>query len=169
MRRISGWVLVAAMFVLDTSVFIDVRNKLCAGKVTAKFSSEFNRLENAGKLCSIEPVKYELCNGTDDLVRWAKKDFAFRPVSGAQVQKYYHTIVKQACVDYEPDALYMLTDGADGWLVAYAKTHGYTVVTNEKAAPRRKTVIKVPDVCEAHSVRCINRYELVQSLKIKLP
>ena len=32
--------------------------------------------------------------------------------------------------------------GADGWLVAYARVHGATVVTNEQSAPESRKEIK---------------------------
>ena len=41
--------------------------------------------------------------------------------------------------------------GADGWLVAHARVHGATVVTNEQSAPDSKREIKLPDVGSVRS------------------
>ncbi len=54
--------------------------------------------------------------------------------------------------------------GADGWLVAYARVHGATVVTNERPAPGSKKEIEPPDVCEQFDVSWENTYSMLRKL-----
>ena len=56
-------------------------------------------------------------------------------------------------------------------LIAYAKTHGKTVVTLEtrqKQLPEKKFNYKIPAVCKQEQVPCINFIEMLRRLKIKV-
>lgn len=60
---------------------------------------------------------------------------------------------------------------ADPWLIAIAKTHDYTIVTMEepignlsKKHPTSKEP-RIPDVCAALGVECINLYDLMHEKK----
>jgi DNA polymerase III epsilon subunit-like protein len=41
---------------------------------------------------------------------------------------------------------------ADGWLAAYAKARGYTVITHEVARPDARKRVPLPNVCDAFGV-----------------
>ena len=56
--------------------------------------------------------------------------------------------------------------GADGWLVAYARVHGATVVTNEQSAPESRREIKLPDVCDQFEVQRDNIFAMLRALNI---
>ena len=58
---------------------------------------------------------------------------------------------------------------ADPWLIAIAKAHGYTIVTMEErnrnlnpSNPTSKEP-RIPDVCAALGVECINLYDLMHA------
>ena len=56
-------------------------------------------------------------------------------------------------------------------LIAYAKTHGKTVVTLEavqEKLPQKKWKYKIPAVCKQEQVPCINFIEMLRRLKIKV-
>ncbi|NPV60148.1 MAG: DUF4411 family protein [Actinobacteria bacterium] len=53
---------------------------------------------------------------------------------------------------------------ADPWVIAHAITEKAVVVTKESFAPRK---IKIPDVCKALSVECIDDHQLVKELGIR--
>ena len=57
--------------------------------------------------------------------------------------------------------------GADGWLVAYAKVHGATVVTNEQSAPESRREIKLPDLCDQFGVSRANTFAMLRALNIQ--
>jgi len=57
--------------------------------------------------------------------------------------------------------------GADGWLVAYALTHGATVVTHEQPAPGSKREIKLPDVCDAFGAERCTLFSMLRTLSVR--
>ena len=57
--------------------------------------------------------------------------------------------------------------GADGWLVAYARVHGSTVVTNEQSVPESRREVKLPDVCDQFGVRHDNMFAMLRALKVQ--
>jgi len=54
---------------------------------------------------------------------------------------------------------------ADPWLIALGKHYGYTVVTDERGA---NDLAKIPGVCNALGVRCIDRHAFASELGITL-
>ena len=54
---------------------------------------------------------------------------------------------------------------ADGWLVAYAKTHGLILVTHEIYNPTVQRKVPMPNVCEEFDVRYVNTFEMLSNLK----
>ncbi len=57
--------------------------------------------------------------------------------------------------------------GADGWLVAYAKCHGYTVVTRERGNKKVRRRVPLPQVCTEFDVPCLDVFEMLQNLNIQ--
>jgi hypothetical protein len=58
--------------------------------------------------------------------------------------------------------------GADGYLVAYAKSHNMTVVTQETRVPENSPKIKIPNLCEHFNVRYIALPEMIKMLDMQL-
>jgi hypothetical protein len=52
--------------------------------------------------------------------------------------------------------------------VAYALAGGQTVVTLEVLKPDIRKGIKIPNICDAFGIRCINTFEMLHELKEKL-
>lgn len=124
-------------------------------------------------VCSIDRIRKELLDGKDALSQWVKHDCPssfFEPTSAQSTGARYGKIVSWAYAQkqYKPEALSKFATVADGWLVAYAAEHGLTVVTQEVAAPESKNEVKVPDVCEAFKVHCIDTFEMLGNLGVKL-
>ena len=59
---------------------------------------------------------------------------------------------------------FLETDLADPWLVAFAMSNGWTIVTYEKSEPNRKNRIKIPEVCRQFNVRNVNTIEMLREL-----
>ena len=77
-------------------------------------------------------------------------DDFFLPVDTEAVLRAYTDVMiwVQRHPRYFDHAKAKFATGADGWLVAYARVHGATVVTNEQRAPESRKEIKLPDVCD---------------------
>ena len=63
--------------------------------------------------------------------------------------------------NYDEASYEKFFDGADFILVGFALAKQYTVVTQEIRGA--KTKIKVPDACDALSVKCINTWDLLKT------
>jgi len=53
---------------------------------------------------------------------------------------------------------------ADPWVIAHAMAEGAVVVTKEQFAPRR---IKIPDVCQAFGVRCMDDFQFLREVGVR--
>lgn len=56
---------------------------------------------------------------------------------------------------------------SDGWLIAYAKVKGLTVVTHEKFNAYIKRKIPIPNVCKVFNVQYIDTFNMLRKLGIK--
>lgn len=56
--------------------------------------------------------------------------------------------------------------GADARLISHAAAIGATVVTEETSQPQA-TKVKIPDVCRAFNVECINTFKALNQLNAK--
>jgi hypothetical protein len=64
-----------------------------------------------------------------------------------------------------------MADEVDGWLVAFVLanqgTKDFVIVTQERYDPYIKRSVKIPNICQAFSVRCVNIFEMLIALKAK--
>ena len=117
-------------------------------------------------------MRREVEEGKDELWQWVKGQCPatfFESTTDRTVGDRYGKIISWAGTQnrYRPEALAEFATVADGWLVAYAGEHGLTVVTQEVAAPESTKEVKIPDVCEAFKVPCIDTFEMLGNLGVK--
>jgi len=55
-----------------------------------------------------------------------------------------------------------------GWLVAYAKVYGLTVVTHETYAPDARKKVPIPNICRAFAVTYVDTWAMLRALGAKL-
>jgi hypothetical protein len=116
-------------------------------------------LIKSGRLVASEWVKFELETNDDDLLKWCKNQQSFFIASNKQIQTQAAAIINQFT---------RLTTGsgaantADPFVVAAAKYTGYVVVTEEKPAEKQQKVRKMPDICRALNVPCMNILGLIK-------
>lgn len=61
----------------------------------------------------------------------------------------------------------MFAGAADGWVIAYAKASGRTLVSHEtRADPASRRRVKIPDVCDAFSIPYIGLFQMLRDLGI---
>ena len=150
-------------YMIDSNVFIDAKNRyygfdLCPGFWTWSISAH-----EKGTLFSIERVGRELRAGDDELAAWADErgtGFFVPPTSAAR------TALRQVndwanAQDYNANAVRMFAGSADSHLVAHARAGAHTVVTLETSA-RSTRRIKIPVVCAAFGVECIDTFTMLR-------
>ena len=141
-------------YVVDSDVFITAKNQYYSFDICPGFWKSVVHHHRDGRVFSVDRARGELLAGhpKEDLVRWVRNEVPegfFLPVDTAEVMSAYTDIMMwvQRHPKYFDYAKAKFATGADGWLVAYARVHGATVVTNEQSAPDSKREIKLPDVC----------------------
>ena len=128
-------------YVLDSDVFITANNLYYSFDICPGFWKSVVHHHREGRVFSVDRVRSELLVGhrKEDLVQWVRDEVPggfFLPVDIDEVVRAYTDIMlwvqrHPKYLDY-PKAKF--ATGADGWLVAYARVHGATVVTNEQRA-----------------------------------
>ena len=128
------------------------------------------RTANRGVLGSIEAVRDELLQGTDELSDWAQqRPNFFAPLDQPTANQFRDLTKWVNSQSFTPAALNNYTENdADYLLVAYAKAHGYTVVTREASDPKSKKRVKIPNACAAMGVRTVNFFDVLRNTGAQL-
>jgi predicted nucleic acid-binding protein len=161
-------------YVLDTSVFIQAFRLYYHFDIAPGFWQALAKHAGAGTLLSIDRVRKEIDIGKDELAKWAEKHFhrSFKKIADNQVLAFYERVIQwaenQGQYTRAAKDEFAKADSADAWIVAYALAKGCVVVTQEVAAPKAKHKIKIPDVCKAFNIPCIDTFEMMRKLGIKL-
>lgn len=161
------------LYVLDTSVLTQAARTYYAFDIAATFWERLTELFNQRRVISIDRVKDEIDEGKDDLKDWTDAiPDAFRSTTDQTVLSAYAQVIQWANShpQYTPaaKAKFADKDNADAWVVAFAIANQCTVVSQETSAPASKVEIKLPDVCRAFNIECINTFEMLRRLKVKL-
>jgi len=121
---------------------------------------------------SIDRVKAEIDRLHDELAEWASQRWsdAFASTDDPEVVAAFREIMiwVQAQSQFTDAAKTEFAASADGWLVAFARVHGHTVVTHEKPSADARRRVKIPNVCEAFKVPYTNTYDMLRALGAKL-
>jgi hypothetical protein len=162
------------MYLIDSDVFITAKNAYYAFDICPGFWSSLLVAKESGRVFSLDRIRQELLQGRDDdaLVQWVNEQVPasfFLNTQSTEAIEVYTAIMLwvQRNPQYYDHAKARFAAGADGWLVAYAKVHGHTVVTNEQPRPGARNEIKLPDVCEQFGVRYRNTFEMLRDLRIQ--
>lgn len=157
-------------FLLDTNSFIDAKNFFYAFDICPGFWQSLRRHHKSEQVYSIDQVKKEITDGSDMLVRWAKwmpKGF-FQISHGPDVAVEYSKIITWVDANFtRREAVDAFADKADGWLIAYAKVYGYTLVCQEKFDPNVKRRVPNPNVCHHFGVPFCNMFEMLRAINAK--
>lgn len=157
-------------YLFDSSVFIQAKNfyyqfGFCGGFWDWVLDGHTKHL-----FYSVKKVQAELNSGADhdDCKVWAKglpTSFFVNDASDAGVMKVYVDLMNWAAASthYLPAAKaeFAGVKEADPFLIAVAKQHGYTVVTQEQPNPQKKNKIPLPDAAAHFGVKAIYIYDLL--------
>lgn len=162
----------APIYLLDANVFIEAARRYYAFDLAPAFWQALVDHAANGRVRSIDRVKQELMRGDDDLAGWVKGEFDNWFASTAQdnIIEAYREIMTwvQHQSQFFDAAKADFANGADGWLVAYAKVHGCVVVTHERFNSNVKSRIPIPNVCSAFGVPTIDTFAMLRALGVRL-
>lgn len=154
------------MHLLDANVFIESKNGYYGFDINPGFWDWLDVEQMHGHLDSIQSIYAELLEGNDELADWAKE----RKESGWFLQnddEETQLIFRQIAAwvmeqEFKRGAEEVFLGGGDPWLIAKAKVTGATIVTQEIFEPLSKRKVKIPNVCRAFGVPCINTFDLLR-------
>ena len=154
------------MHLLDANVFIEAKNFYYGFDTFPGFWQWLDDEQADRQLGSIKPIRDELLKGNDDLSAWIeeRKDSGwFLPVDDVETQRNFAEIATWVMAQpFKEVAKAEFLSGADPWLIAKAKAIGATVVTHEIFDAQSRKKVKIPNVCRAFTVPCINIFDLLR-------
>lgn len=113
----------------------------------------------------------ELQDGGDALWEWARdaRPELFVSSAATEVVEAYSEIM--AWVDDNPqffaEAKSKLASEADGWVAAYARVHGATIVTHERHDPHVKKRVPLGNVCHEFNLPVKDTFEMLRELQVR--
>lgn len=158
------------LFLLDANVFIAAYRSYYAFSLCPGFWCSLIYYCRQGRLLSIDRVSDELIGSGDALADWvrAAPPELFTPSTEGRVIAAYQEIISwvNANDQFQPQAKNDFSRGADGWLVAYAREHNGTVVTQERYAPNVRQRVPIPNVCDQFDVARRDTFEMLRDLGV---
>ena len=161
-------------YLIDSDVLITAKNRYYAFQVCPGFWDSILHGYSLGYIRSIDHVKQELLRGhkSDDLVQWVRQSVPADFFLSSDLEDVITTFAQVIFwvwnhERYSHEAKANFANGADGWLVAHAVASGKTVVTNEQSSPESHRKIKLPDVCNAFSVRYKDTFGMLHELDFR--
>jgi hypothetical protein len=164
----------STVYVLDSDIFMTPAASYYAFDLVPRFWDVLVEEARHERIRSIDRVKDEIEKVGDKLTDWAKNHFQpfFFSTQSQAVQGQYEAIIRWAHKQQQfleaAKREFAKNGNADAWLVAYAKVNGCTVVTFEKYEAGAKRRIKIPNVCKAFGVACVDLFGMLRALGVKL-
>jgi hypothetical protein len=162
------------IYVIDTSVLIQAHRLYYAFDICPGFWSALVFHQSKSIVESIDRVRKEIDEGKhyDALRKWADSAIPnafFCSTDEQDTLRDFGNVIRwvQNEGQFLPEAKAEFADGADGWIVAYAKAKKRIVVTQEVLAPDVRKNVPIPNVCKQFEVVCIDTFEMLRRLGVK--
>jgi hypothetical protein len=151
-------------YLIDANCLIQAKNLWYGFDFCPGFWDWIDNQNATGAIFSIDRIKGELLAGNDALKTWAipKGDSFFLPTDTNTVTSYNQIVSWANSVEFTTAAISDFMGVADGWLVAHALAHGYTVVSHEKLDINQKSRIKIPRTCNQFGVPCEDLFKVLR-------
>ena len=159
----------AARFVLDANVFIQAHRAYYAFDVCPGYWKALLARHDGNRLCSIDRIQGELLAGKDALADWVGSVVPgtfFANTDDPTITSGFGEMMAwvQSRPQFSVAAKAEFAAKADGWLVAYARALGCTVVTLEIANPNIHRKVPIPNLCDAFGVAYTSTFDMLREL-----
>lgn len=171
---------VGKRYLLDANVFIQAHQQYYGFDICPGFWDALCHQHRTGRIFSIDWVKKELVrpksqaqeeeDAVEDILReWIRKNLPssfFKGTRDKNTLKAYKDIMTwvQDGARFTPAEKAKFAQGADGWLIAYAKASDMLVVTHEAEVPPESSRVKIPNVCRAFHVEYCDTFNMLRDL-----
>lgn len=154
-------------YLVDANTMIEAANVYYTFKRVPGFWDWLAQQCTNGTIKSVSLVKDEIEFPTE-LVEWVEEreaDGFFIDVSSPEIQKAFKEVAKYVMAqNFGPEHKAKFMSGADPWIIAAAKVHNCKVVTQEKSVGANSKKVKIPDICSAVKVVCVNTFAMTDEL-----
>jgi hypothetical protein len=147
-------------YCFDSSAFIDSWRRYYPPDVLPSLWGRLSDLVQSDRIKAPDQVLLEIARGSDELRDWAKSHSQMFVPETRAVQRQVSQIINSYpnfLQERSPDGVW-----ADPYVIAVARVENRILVTWEKPAARGARRIKIPDVCSALGVECINLLDLMR-------
>lgn len=170
-------------FLIDSNAFITPHRNYYQFSFAPTFWKLLNQYCSNGDILTLDIVLGELCKEEDEKKKdemqlWLENSFTGVSAS-SKTQDVLDNYVK-IMAHLQKDDKYLEAAArewsdvkvADPWLIAVAKTYGYTIVSFEKRMnigtgnPTKRA--KIPNVCDDFGVNYCNLFDMMKSLKFRM-
>jgi hypothetical protein len=157
-------------YLLDANIFIQAKHLHYRFEFCEAFWNWISQAHQANIVFSSEKVKTELKNGhaDDPICLWMDSlppNFFLPDMTDPAVIRSYRDIMIWITSNnhYTQQAKdeFARPNVADAFLIAVAKTHGYTIVTHEKSQPTAKKRVLIPDAAREFGIETVMIYDLL--------
>jgi predicted nucleic acid-binding protein len=151
-------------YLLDSSVLIEAYQRNHPPDVNESFWERLSSLVSNGLARMPDEIYREIERKADGLLDWCKerKDDLVMPIEEAEQRAVAEVLAAhRRLVDTKKGR-----SMGDPWVIAFAKVHGASVVTEEDATGNIVTP-KIPDVCKAMGIPCMNTLSLIRAERWK--
>jgi hypothetical protein len=158
-----------ARFVLDANVFIQAHRAYYAFDVCPGHWKALLAHHDGARLCSVDRIRGELLAGKDALADWVTHtvpEALFANTDDPAITGWFGQMMTwvQSRPQFSAAAKAEFATKADGWLVAYARASGCTVVTLEIANPNIQRKVPIPNLCDVFGVEYTNIFDMLRAL-----
>lgn len=158
-------------YLLDTNVFVEAHRRYYGFDICPGFWDWLLHHQEANRVLSIDRVRQELKTG-DALDQWIKdtapSDLFHSTQDGAVIANFGSMMAwVQDEAQFTAAAKAEFAQVADGWLAAFAKAHGHTLVTHEELAPTAKKRVPLPNVCKQFGIEYQDTFAMLRELEAR--
>ena len=157
-------------YLLDTNTFIEAKNDYYRFSFCPGYWDWLLQKNQEEIIYCVDKIKAELLAGNDDLTEWTKKspDKLFIKPTANLGQSLALVSQWTNSRNFTDAAKTVFFNSADYYLIAYAHSLSYTLVTRERSDPNSRRRVKIPDACLGVGVRYISPFELMEIEKANL-
>ncbi len=154
-------------YLIDSSAFIQAKNMFYRFSFCPGFWDWIASEHGKGALFSVQKIKEELEDGTDQLAIWAKTvipgGFFIAPSADVVTTQGVVSQWVNAQAVYSPTEKAKFLSKADPWLIAEAIQGNHEIITFEDLVPASSTKVKIPNVANNFGVKTVSLYDILEA------
>ena len=166
------------IFLLDSNTLIEPSKKFYSFRIAPGFWTFLQNEIFDGNILVIDVVAKEISKGRDTLADWLDETNVVpldrrSPDILTGYTKVLNYVHQNSAYSDRALALWSDSSHADPWIVAFAIARGCTVITfeqpNTSLGTSQTSKPKIPDVCSAFGVNCINLFQFLDIRNFSFP